>query len=283
MAADARVDLRDDRVRRRDRARPTPPSFNSEDVDIVGDQVVQHGNLAGGFTGVDVTGRDGVVTHADVYAWPQDLLTIADSQALDSAGGIWLATPPEEGDVTFIQGRRGATDVRARRDADRSAPPDPGDRGWPRRVRERPRARLGDPPRQRCDPFLRRRRRGSRGQLLVRHGRLDSGRRGGRDLPHRHLSPERDDLDGHRRRLRTARRRHRRAIDARAGESMVSPANLWLVALPGSGTGVSRGHGLACRRSFRGRRRCIRTDCSAPAAMAWSRGASCTTPTSARS
>ena len=78
--------------------------FNSEDLAIVGGQVVQHGNLAGGFTGVDVAGSDGVVTHADVYAWPQNLLTIADSQAFDNAGGIWLATPPQEGDVTFVQG-----------------------------------------------------------------------------------------------------------------------------------------------------------------------------------
>ena len=77
--------------------------FNSEDLDVVGGQVVQHGNLAGGFTGVDVTGPDGVVTHADVYAWPQDLLTIADSQAFDNAGGIWLATPPQEGEVSFIE------------------------------------------------------------------------------------------------------------------------------------------------------------------------------------
>ena len=43
------------------------------------------------------------MTHADVYAWPQGLLTIASSQAFDGAGGIWVATPPEEGDVTFIQ------------------------------------------------------------------------------------------------------------------------------------------------------------------------------------
>jgi hypothetical protein len=76
--------------------------FNSEDLDVVGEQVVQHGNLAGGFTGVDVTAPDGVVTHADVYAWPQDLLTIADSPAFDNARGIWVATPPEEGTVTFI-------------------------------------------------------------------------------------------------------------------------------------------------------------------------------------
>ena len=77
--------------------------FNSEDFDVVGDQVVQHGNLAGGFTGVDVTGPDGVVTHADVYAWPQDLLSIAESQAFDKAGGIWLATPPREGDVSWLE------------------------------------------------------------------------------------------------------------------------------------------------------------------------------------
>ena len=77
--------------------------LNSEAVDVVGDQVVQHGNLAGGYTGVDVTGPDGVVTHADVYQWPQDLLTIADSQAFDNAGGIWLATPPQEGDVSWLE------------------------------------------------------------------------------------------------------------------------------------------------------------------------------------
>ena len=76
---------------------------NSEDLDVVGDQVVQHGNLANGFTGVDVTGPDGVVTHADVFAWPQNLLTIADSQAFDNAGGIWLATPPQEGDVSWLE------------------------------------------------------------------------------------------------------------------------------------------------------------------------------------
>jgi hypothetical protein len=77
--------------------------FNSEDIDVVGGQVVQHGNLAGGFTGVDITGPDGVVTQADVYAWPQNLLTIADSQAFDNAGGIWLATPPQEGEVSWLE------------------------------------------------------------------------------------------------------------------------------------------------------------------------------------
>ena len=100
--------------------------FNSEDVDVVGDQVVQHGNLAGGFTGVDVTGPDGVVTHADVYAWPQDLLTIADSQAFDNAGGIWLATPPQEGDVTFSRA------TRRNRPVDSDATPHRSDTSRPR-------------------------------------------------------------------------------------------------------------------------------------------------------
>ena len=77
--------------------------FNSEDLDVVGGQVVQHGNMGGGFGGVDVTGPDGVVTHADVYEWPQNLLTIVDSQAFDNAGGIWLATPPREGDVSWLE------------------------------------------------------------------------------------------------------------------------------------------------------------------------------------
>ena len=89
-----------------EKAKPDATLFNSEGVDLVGDQVVQHGNLAEGFTGVNITGPDGAVTHADVYAWPQDLLTIAGSHAVDGAGGIWVATPLQEGDVTLIRRRR---------------------------------------------------------------------------------------------------------------------------------------------------------------------------------
>lgn len=77
---------------------------NSEDLDVVGSQVIQHGNLAAGFTGVDVTGPTGDVTTSDVYAWPQGLLDAAESQPLDNTGGIWIAAPPEEGEVTFLQG-----------------------------------------------------------------------------------------------------------------------------------------------------------------------------------
>jgi hypothetical protein len=75
---------------------------NSENVNVVGDQVVQHGNLASRFTGVAVTVRDGSVTNADVYVWPQGLLDVAESPSLEASGGTWVATPPEEGDVTFI-------------------------------------------------------------------------------------------------------------------------------------------------------------------------------------
>ena len=74
---------------------------NSEDRDVVGGQVLQHGNLAAGYTGAQVTGSTGDVTTADVFAWPQGLVTVAASQ-LDNAGGIWIASPAEEGDVTFI-------------------------------------------------------------------------------------------------------------------------------------------------------------------------------------
>ena len=94
-----------------EKAKADATLFNSEGVDLVGDQVVQHGNLAEGFTGVDVVDPDGAVTHADVYAWPQDLLRIAGSHAFDGAGGIWVATPPQEGDVTFIPGADSQTDA----------------------------------------------------------------------------------------------------------------------------------------------------------------------------
>ena len=224
-----------------EKAKADATLFNSEDVDLVGDQVVQHGNLAEGFTGVDVAGPDGAVTHADVYAWPQDLLTIAGSHAFDGAGGIWVATPPQEGDVTFIP------------ETDSQTTPAP---------QETP---VGNKLHTRMDDS---------GNLVI------FGHDLGHDWEIQHDNgvvrffvdgveqPEGSfafttgasiavDVDGgtfligvfdrsvtswsvrSTRRIRS-RRTHRRRIDAGPGR-VGKPANVWLVALPGSGTGIASG------------------------------------------
>ena len=222
---------------------------------------------------------DGVVTHADVYAWPQNLLTIADSQAFDNAGGIWLATPPQEGDVTFVQG--GA--------AQPTSPPDARATGQHLQTRETDAGLvvyghdLGHDWEIHLDNGVTRFlvdgvedpggsfsfAPGASIAVDVEGGTFLIGIYPGALRPGRSPSTAPTHADSSR-----GDRRPRRRMMVSRPTSGLSPCR---DRVPGSLRASPR-----CRRSIRGPRRCIRTDCSAPAAMLWSRGASRTTPTSAR-
>jgi hypothetical protein len=74
-----------------------------ETLDQVGDQVVQWGTVSGRFSGVEIDGPDGTVTKGDLYTWPQSVVEIADPRAFADPTSIWIATPPQEGVVRWVE------------------------------------------------------------------------------------------------------------------------------------------------------------------------------------